>query len=131
MILTIDTAVPVSDLDRLLLQAFLGGAPDIVRPVAEHAVPEGDAPKPKKRAPKPRVEAKPAPAPEPEPEEADDEPEASGKPDLMAQARARAVELMDAGRKDVVREALSQLGARRLAEMPAKDLPAFLALLED
>lgn len=123
MQITIDTD-NLSELDIAML-SFLAEQGE----VAETTEAE-EAPAPAKKTTK----KAPAKEPEQEPEEEDlvggtDEPADEDAPTL-SDAVAAATELVSNGEAAKVKEALSEVGAKRVSEMSEEDVPAFLAALK-
>lgn len=93
-------------------------------------------PAPAKKAPAAKPEPKPEPVAEPEPEAApeedllggDTEPEPEGP--TMADAVAAATKLVSSGGAPKVKEALAAVGAKRVSEIPADQITAFLDALK-
>lgn len=118
--IAIDTTTPLSDTDRAVLAALVGGSAE---PKAEPA------------SRRPRAAAKPAPAPEPEPQdEPADEEEDLITPEPQDEATldfavAKATDLVAAGKSPKVREALKAVGAKRVGELTDEQVPAFLKAL--
>lgn len=96
-------------------------------------------PAPAKKAPAPKPEPTPepaeAPSPEPEPEataEATPEPEedlVGAEAPTMADAVAAATKLVSSGNAGKVKEALASVDAKRVSEVQADKIAAFLAAL--
>lgn len=114
MHITVNTAEPISDLDKTILASLIGVA---------------------------TVEAKPEPVkkPEPEPEPMAEEPvdEPVDEPDdddvsdedLLALAVKKATEMVAGGEAAKVREALDAAGANRVRELNADNVRAFFKAL--
>lgn len=120
MQITIDTN-NLSELDVAML-AFLAGQE------AETPEPEGETttePEPAKADKKAKAE-KAKPEPEPEPEE-----DLVGGGPTLADAVARATQMVSNGGSAKVKEALAAVGAKRVSEMDETDVPAFLAALDE
>lgn len=123
----------LSATDVAILNVLTGGEATPLGTVAPKAAPKA-APAPAKAAP-----AKAAPKAEPvvEEEETPTSEEAgdTGDADLlgdqptMADAVSAATQLVSSGGAAKVKEALAEVGAKRVSEMKTEDIPAFLAAL--
>jgi hypothetical protein len=129
-----DTA-ELTTLDKQVLALLAGSAtpapapaPAVDRDVAVEFATPAAKPAPAKKAAAP----KPEPEPEPEPEEDlvgdSAEPEPEGP--TMADAVAAATKLVSSGGAPKVKEALAAVGAKRVSEIPADSIQAFLTALE-
>jgi outer membrane biosynthesis protein TonB len=95
---------------------------------AEEPEPEvAEEPKPKAKAKKKTTKPKPKPVDD-TPEPVDDTPEPDDEPKQSAMERA--TELLTAGKNDVVKAALDELGAGRVRELDAEDEAKFLKIVE-
>lgn len=142
MIITIDTAQPLSQLDSQVLRVLgaLSTAP--ASEAAETAATPEAAPTPAKPVSKKAVPAKkvavkkPAPAPEPEPEEeevdifgdADDDTESEY---TQEDCVARAGELVADGKALLVKKTLQGLGVAKISGLGADQYGEFIAALAD
>ena len=116
MHITVNTAEPISDLDKSILTALIGIVE--VEPMPEPA----KKPEP---APEPMAEE---PVDEPdEPEEQDDD--GVSDEDLLALAVKKATEMVAGGEAAKVREALDAAGANRVRELNADNVRAFFKAL--
>ena len=113
MILTIDTSTPLRDLDREILRGLLG---ENTQPAATPAPAAEPTPEPKKAA------AKKTKATEPKAETPTDGPSLQDAVDAAAK-------LVSAGKTAEVRAALNAVGARRVSEVAADSVQAFLDAL--
>lgn len=123
--ITITDVTNLSEDEKSLLAFILGGA-DVPTVAAVEAKAEPAA-KPAKKA-----AAKPAKKAEPEPEEdedddllGDDEPEYT-----MADAVAKATEMVSGGNATDVKAALTDLGVRKVSELKPSQIAAFIAALD-
>lgn len=115
----------LTELDLRVLRALVGGEA-VSTPVSSTKAASTPEPKatPAKAAPKAEKKA------EPEPE--DDEPE-TGEDDApevtLKDAVALATKLVSNGKAAAVKQALSDLGAKRVSELKESDVPAFISAL--
>jgi len=126
MQITIDTN-NLSELDVAML-SFLaenGEVAEETEPEAEAPAAPAKAPAAKKAAAK--AEAPAAPAAEPEGEDDD---LVGGDGPTMAEAIARATEMVSQGGSAKVKEALASVGAKKVSEMDEDKIPAFFAALD-
>lgn len=130
MQITINTTDGRAELEavKTLIDALLGETP-AEKPVAKPAEEKPVAPKPV--APKPKA----APKPEPEPEPEDDDPlgmlgETEEVKEYTQQDALKAASaLMSKGASNVVREALNEIGVKRVSELKPKQIATFMGLL--
>lgn len=125
--ITVDSTTPVEELRAIqALIASLAGAPVTVAEQARQLTePKDEAPKaatPAKKAAAP----KPKPAPKPE-ETLDDEAAAEY---TVQDALAIASPLVASGRTREVKDCLTQVGAKKVSEVPAEKLGEFIQLLK-
>lgn len=125
--ITVDSTTPVEELRAIqALIASLAGAPVTVAEQARQLTePKDEAPKaatPAKKAAAP----KPKPAPKPE-ETLDDEAAAEY---TVQDALAVASPLVASGRTREVKDCLTQVGAKKVSEVPAEKLGEFIQLLK-
>ena len=135
--ITVDSTTPVEDLRAIqALIASLAGAPVTVAEQARQLTePKDETPK---AAPAPakkvypwnfsRGESAPKPAPEPEPEETPDDEAAAEY--TVQDALAIASPIVSAGRTREVKDCLTQVGAKKVSEVPAEKLGEFIQLLK-
>lgn len=124
MQITIDTE-NLTALDVLVLRMVLG---DAETPTPAPAAASPSAAKPVKKA---AAKAEPVVEPEPEPEPEDDD-LVGGTAPTMADAVARATELVGSGDAPRVKAALTDLGVKKVSELKSDDdIAAFVAALED
>ena len=119
MQITIDTAVPLTDLEKTIIGVITGTTLATATIVEEPA---------KKPASKPASKPKPEPEPEPEADE-DDEDLIGGEP-TVEDAVAKATEFVNSGKQAAVKAALKAVGADRVSNIPASKAGAFLEALE-
>lgn len=126
MQITIDTE-NLTALDVLVLRMVLG---DAETPTPAPAAASPSAAKPVKKA---AAKAEPVVEPEPEPEpEPEDDDLVGGTAPTMADAVARATELVGSGDAPRVKAALTDLGVKKVSELKSDDdIAAFVAALED
>lgn len=105
----------LSERDRATLAFIAGGS------AAEKAAPAAAKPAAAKPA---AAKPEPEPAAKPEPAAAED-----GNP-TMADAVARATELVGSGKAAKVKEALASLGAKRVSELEEDKIADFIAALD-
>lgn len=125
--ITVDSTTPVEELRAIqALIASLAGAPVTVAEQARQLTePKDEAPKaatPAKKAAAP----KPKPAPKPE-ETLDDEAAAEY---TVQDALAIASPLVASGRTREVKDCLTQVGAKKVSEVPSEKLGEFIQLLK-
>ena len=134
MQISINTAEPLSELDREILAILTGGVSPTTRP---SKVAEAPAAKP---AAKPKAKAKPEPEPEPEPEPMAEEPlpdepeddgdeEEQSDEDMLALAVKKATDMVGSGEAAKVREALDAAGASRVRELNKDNVREFFKAL--
>jgi len=124
MILTIDTAAEISDLDKSVLKTLLG-IPMTLTVVGTTPAAEVEADKPKPRASKPKATT-------PEPTEKPVEPETvehSAAGVTLQDAVDLAAKMISDGKTAEVKAALTAAGAKRVSELAETDVPAFVAAL--
>ena len=132
--ITVDSTTPVEELRAIqALIASLAGAPVTVAEQARQLTePKDEAPKaatPAKKAVAPKPKPTPKPAPEPEPEETSDDDEAAAEYTTQ-DALAIASPIVSAGRTREVKDCLTQVGAKKVSEVPAEKLGEFIQLLK-
>lgn len=126
--ITVDSTTPVEELRAIqALIASLAGAPVTVAEQARQLTePKDEAPKaatPAKKA------AAPKPKPAPKPEETSDDDEAAAEYTVQ-DALAVASPLVASGRTREVKDCLTQVGAKKVSEVPAEKLGEFIQLLK-
>lgn len=126
-----DTA-ELSAKDLQMLAILVGDAPAAKPKVNDTPVAK---PAPAKKAPAPKPEPEPEATPEPEEDlVGGDEPaEPEGPIEVlptMADAVAAATKLVSSGGAPKVKEALAAVGAKRVSEIPADSIAAFLEALK-
>lgn len=127
----------LSEQDRKMLAILLGEGEWPATPAEPAPAPAKAAPAKKaapKAEPKPEPAEAPSPAPEPEAQaEATPEPEEDllgAEAPTMADAVAAATKLVSSGGAAKVKEALGTVGAKRVSEVPADQIAAFLDALK-
>ena len=132
--ITVDSTTPVEELRAIqALIASLAGAPVTVAEQARQLTEPKDetpkaAPAPAKKAVAPKPKPAPKPAPEPESEETSDDEAAAGY--TTQDALAIASPIVSAGRTREVKDCLTQVGAKKVSEVPAEKLGEFIQLLK-
>lgn len=142
MQIVLDTNQSLSDTEKAVLRTLLGesGPTPVTEPAGGWSEGGPEEKPAKKSAPAkkaaPKKQAKPDPEPEPDEDEAEaDEPEVDDLADAdedaptMDDAIRVATELVSDGKAAQVKEALAELGAKRVSELSADDVPAFLQSL--